>query len=33
MRRIRWDTFIGMAVSNLVAIAIIMSTAATLHAE
>ncbi|MBD9375595.1 Nramp family divalent metal transporter [Rhizobium sp. ARZ01] len=33
IRRIRWDTFIGMAVSNLVAIAIIISTAATLHAS
>jgi Mn2+/Fe2+ NRAMP family transporter len=33
LQRIRWDTFIGMAVSNLVAIAIIMSTAATLHAS
>ncbi len=33
LRRIRFDTFIGMAVSNLVAIAIIMSTAATLHAN
>ncbi|HEV7247898.1 MAG TPA: Nramp family divalent metal transporter [Shinella sp.] len=31
LRRIRIDTFAGMAVSNLVAIAIIMSTAATLH--
>ncbi|MFD1329036.1 NRAMP family divalent metal transporter [Mycoplana ramosa] len=33
LQRIRWDTFIGMAVSNIVAIAIIMSTAATLHAS
>jgi NRAMP (natural resistance-associated macrophage protein)-like metal ion transporter len=32
MRRIRLDTFVGMAVSNVVAIAIITSTAATLHA-
>lgn len=32
MRRIRLDTFVGMAVSNLVALAIITSTAATLHA-
>ena len=32
IRRIRLDTFVGMAVSNLVALAIIMSTAATLHA-
>lgn len=30
--RIRVDTFVGMAVSNLVAIAIIIGTAATLHA-
>jgi NRAMP (natural resistance-associated macrophage protein)-like metal ion transporter len=30
--RIRLDTFVGMAVSNIVALAIIMSTAATLHA-
>ena len=33
MRRIRFDTFLGMAVSNLVAIAIMMSAAATLHAQ
>jgi NRAMP (natural resistance-associated macrophage protein)-like metal ion transporter len=32
LSRIRIDTFAGMAVSNLVAIAIILSTAATLHA-
>lgn len=32
LKRIRWGTFIGMAISNLVGIAIIMSTAATLHA-
>jgi NRAMP (natural resistance-associated macrophage protein)-like metal ion transporter len=32
IRRINLDTAFGMAVSNLVAIAIIMSTAATLHA-
>ncbi len=32
LKRIRIDTFAGMAVSNIVAIAIIMSTAATLHA-
>jgi NRAMP (natural resistance-associated macrophage protein)-like metal ion transporter len=32
MRRMRLDTFVGMAVSNIVALAIIMSTAATLHA-
>ena len=29
--RIRWDTYIGMALSNLVALFIIISTAATLH--
>jgi NRAMP (natural resistance-associated macrophage protein)-like metal ion transporter len=33
MRRIRFDTFLGMAVSNIVAIAIMMSAAATLHAQ
>ena len=33
LKRIRFDTFIGMAVSNLVAISIMMSTAATLHAS
>ncbi|MGO4407987.1 NRAMP family divalent metal transporter [Bosea sp. RAF48] len=33
LQRIRLDTFVGMAVSNLVAIAIIISTAATLHAS
>jgi Mn2+/Fe2+ NRAMP family transporter len=32
IRRIRLDTFVGMAVSNVVALAIITSTAATLHA-
>lgn len=32
-RRIRIDTLFGMAVSNLIAIAIIMTTAATLHAS
>ncbi len=32
LRRIRIDTFVGMAMSNLIAIAIIISTAATLHA-
>jgi NRAMP (natural resistance-associated macrophage protein)-like metal ion transporter len=32
LRRIRLDTFVGMAVSNLVALAIMTSTAATLHA-
>ena len=31
MRRMRIDTFVGMAVSNAVAISIILSTAATLH--
>jgi Mn2+/Fe2+ NRAMP family transporter len=30
--RIRWDTFFGMAVSSIVALAIILGTAATLHA-
>ena len=30
--RIRWDTFAGMAVSNIVALAIILGTATTLHA-
>jgi NRAMP (natural resistance-associated macrophage protein)-like metal ion transporter len=33
LSRIRIDTFAGMAISNLVAISIIMSTAATLHAS
>jgi NRAMP (natural resistance-associated macrophage protein)-like metal ion transporter len=33
MRRIRYDTFFGMAVSNLVAMAIMISTAATLHMQ
>jgi NRAMP (natural resistance-associated macrophage protein)-like metal ion transporter len=31
-RRIRFDTFAGMAISNLVALAIMIGTAATLHA-
>ena len=31
MRRMRLDTFVGMAVSNLIAMAIMISTAATLH--
>jgi Mn2+/Fe2+ NRAMP family transporter len=31
LQRIRLDTYIGMAFSNLVAIAIIVTTAATLH--
>ena len=33
LRRIRLDTVIGMAFSNLIAIAIVMTTAATLHAH
>lgn len=33
LQRIRLDTFVGMAVSNLVAISIMISTAATLHAQ
>jgi NRAMP (natural resistance-associated macrophage protein)-like metal ion transporter len=33
LRRIRLDTFAGMAVSNLVALSIIIGTAATLHAH
>ncbi len=33
LRRIRIDTFVGMAASNLIAIAIIIGTAATLHAS
>lgn len=32
-RRMRFDTFFGMAVSNLVALAIMIGTAATLHAS
>jgi len=32
MSRIRWDTFGGMALSNIVALAIMLGTAATLHA-
>ena len=31
--RIRWDTYIGMALSNLVALFIMLTTAATLHAH
>jgi Mn2+/Fe2+ NRAMP family transporter len=31
--RIRWDTYIGMAVSNLIGLFIIVTTAATLHAH
>ncbi len=30
-KRIRWDTYVGMALSNLVALFIIITTAATLH--
>ncbi|HEX3913674.1 MAG TPA: Nramp family divalent metal transporter [Steroidobacteraceae bacterium] len=33
MRRIRWDTYVGMGFSNLIAFFIILSTAATLHAS
>jgi Mn2+/Fe2+ NRAMP family transporter len=33
LQRIRLDTFFGMAVSNLVAVAIMISAAATLHAQ
>lgn len=33
IKRIRVDTLVGMAVSNIIAIAIIMTTAATLHAS
>lgn len=32
LHRMRFDTFVGMAVSNLVALAIMIATAATLHA-
>ncbi|HEY2417796.1 MAG TPA: Nramp family divalent metal transporter [Steroidobacteraceae bacterium] len=32
LRRIRWDTYLGMGFSNVVAFFIILSTAATLHA-
>jgi NRAMP (natural resistance-associated macrophage protein)-like metal ion transporter len=31
IRRIRWDTYVGMGFSNLIAFFIILSTAATLH--
>ncbi len=31
--RIRWDTYVGMALSNLVALSIMLTTAATLHAH
>jgi Mn2+/Fe2+ NRAMP family transporter len=33
MQRIRIDTYVGMAFSNLIALAIIITTAATLHAS
>ncbi len=33
LRRIKWDTVIGMSFSNLIAFFIILSTAATLHAS
>jgi Mn2+/Fe2+ NRAMP family transporter len=33
MKRIRLDTYVGMAFSNLVALAIVITTAATLHAH
>jgi NRAMP (natural resistance-associated macrophage protein)-like metal ion transporter len=33
MRRIKLDTFVGMGVSNLIALAIMIATAATLHAH
>jgi Mn2+/Fe2+ NRAMP family transporter len=33
MRRIRIDTIVGMAISNIIAISIIITTAATLHAK
>jgi Mn2+/Fe2+ NRAMP family transporter len=32
LRRIRWDTYVGMAFSNLIAYFIILTTAVTLHA-
>ncbi len=32
-RRIRWDTYLGMALSNAVALFIVLTTAATLHAH
>ncbi len=32
LKRIRWDTYLGMGFSNLIAFCIILSTAATLHA-
>jgi NRAMP (natural resistance-associated macrophage protein)-like metal ion transporter len=33
LQRIRWDTYIGMGLSNLVALAIVITTAATLNAH
>jgi Mn2+/Fe2+ NRAMP family transporter len=33
MQRIRWDTYVGMAFSNIVALAIIIAVAATLNAH
>ena len=33
LRRIRWETYIGMAFSNLIAMAIMIATAATLNAK
>ncbi|HLZ66831.1 MAG TPA: divalent metal cation transporter [Aliidongia sp.] len=33
LRRIRWDTVIGMGLSNLIALCIMITTAATLHAH
>lgn len=33
LRRIRLDTYVGMGLSNLIAIAIMLATAATLHAD
>jgi NRAMP (natural resistance-associated macrophage protein)-like metal ion transporter len=33
LRRIKWDTYIGMGFSNLIAFFIILTTAATLHAS
>ncbi len=32
-RRIRWDTYVGMGLSNMVALFIVLTTAATLHAH
>jgi Mn2+/Fe2+ NRAMP family transporter len=33
LQRIRWDTFVGMAFSNVVALSIVVTAAATLHAH